>query len=61
MKHSDTMNIKNSQLARLGAAALVLGGLLIGTLTGAGAASAAELDRYGGPTGRTTAPAAGTY
>lgn len=55
------MNIKNSQLARLGAAALVLGGLLIGTLTGAGAASAAELDRYGGPTGRTTAPAAGTY
>jgi len=55
------MNIKNSKLARLGAAALVLGGLLIGTLTGAGAASAAELDRRGGPSGRTTAPAAGTY
>ncbi len=26
-----------------------------------GAASAAELDRYGGPSGRTTPPAAGTY
>ncbi len=53
------MNIKQSKLARLGAAALVIGGLLIGTLTGA--ASATSLDRYGGPSGRTTAPAAGTY
>ncbi len=44
------MNIKQSKLARLGAAALVVGGLLIGTLTGA--ASAAELDRYGGPSGQ---------
>lgn len=52
------MNLKNSKLARLGAAALVAGGLLVGTL--AGAASAAEVDRYGGPGGRTTAPAAGT-
>jgi hypothetical protein len=34
---------------------------LLGTLTGAGAASAAELDRYGGPTGRTAAPATGIY
>ena len=53
------MNIKQSKLARLGAAAFVAGGLLIGTLTGA--ASAAELDRYGGPSGQATAPAAGTY
>jgi hypothetical protein len=53
------MNIKHSKLARLGAAALVLGGLLIGTLTGA--ASAAELDRWGGPTGRAAAPMTGTY
>ena len=53
------MNIKQSKLARMGAAALVIGGLLIGTLTGA--ASAASLDRYGGPSGRTTAPATGTY
>ena len=55
------MNIKNSRLARMGAAALVLGGLLLGTLTGVGAASAAELDRFGPPTGRTTAPVTGTY
>jgi hypothetical protein len=54
------MNIKQSKLVRLGAAALVLGGLLLGTLTSAGAASAAELTRYGGPTGGTAAPAAGT-
>jgi hypothetical protein len=55
------MNIKNSKLARMGAAALVLGGLLLGTLTGAGAASAAELDHYGGPTGQAAALAAATY
>jgi hypothetical protein len=54
------MNIKRSKLVRLGAAALVVGGLLLGTLTSAGVASAAELARYGGPTGRTTAPVAGT-
>ena len=54
------MNIKQGKLVRLGAAALVVGGLLLGTLTSAGAASAAELARYGGPTGRTTAPATGT-
>src|SRR5512139_608250 len=48
-------------LARMGAAALVLGGLFLGTLTSAGAASAAELDRYGGPTGQPVAPVAGTY
>jgi hypothetical protein len=52
------MNIKHSRLARMGAAALVLGGLLIGTLTGA--ASAAGLDRFGPPTGRGTGVAAGT-
>jgi len=52
------MNLKQSKLARLAATALVAGGLLIGTLTGA--ASAATVDRYGGPTSRTTAPAAGT-
>ena len=54
------MNSKNSKLVRLGAAALVLGGLLLGTLTSAGAASAAELERYGGPTGSGATPAAGT-
>lgn len=53
------MNLKHSKLARLATTALVAGGLLIGALTGA--ASAAELDRYGGPTGRTAAPATGTY
>lgn len=53
------MNLKHSKLARLAATALVAGGLLIGTLTGT--ASAATVDRYGGPTGRTVAPAAGTY
>jgi hypothetical protein len=52
------MKIKNSKLARMGAVALVLGGLMIGTLTGA--ASAAGLDRYGPPTGRGTGVAAGT-
>ena len=52
------MNIKNGKLARMGAAALVLGGLLIGTLTGA--ASAAGLDRFGPPTGRGTGPVAET-
>ncbi|MCX6028113.1 MAG: DUF2202 domain-containing protein [Chloroflexi bacterium] len=52
------MNIKQSKWARMGAAALVIGGLLVGTLTGA--ASATELDRYGGPTSQTTAPAAST-
>jgi hypothetical protein len=51
------MNIKQNKLVRWGAAALVVGGLLLGTLTSAGAASAAELERYGGPTGRAT----GTY
>jgi hypothetical protein len=55
------MNIMNSKLAGMGAVALVLGGLLLGTLTSAGAASAAELDRYGGPTGQPVAPVAGTY
>jgi hypothetical protein len=55
------MNIKHSRLARMGAVALVLGGLLLGTLTSAGAASAAELDRRGGPSGQTTVPATGTY
>jgi len=52
------MNLKHSKLARLAATALVAGGLLIGTLTGA--ASAATVDRYGGPTGQPAAPAAGT-
>jgi hypothetical protein len=55
------MNIKHSKLARLSAAALVIGGLMLGTLAGAGAASAASLDRNGGPDGWTTAPATGTY
>jgi hypothetical protein len=55
------MNIKQSKLVRLGAAALVVGGLLLGTLTSAGAASAAELARYGGPTGQPAASVAGTY
>jgi hypothetical protein len=55
------MNINKSRMARMGAAALVLGGLLLGTFTGAGAASAAELDRYGGPTGQPVTPVAGTY
>ena len=55
------MNIKQSKLVRLGAAALVVGGLLLGTLTSAGAASAAELDRYGGPTGQPAVAVAGTY
>jgi hypothetical protein len=55
------MNIKHSRLVRMGAAALVLGGLLLGTLTSAGAASAAELDRRGGPTGWSASPATGTY
>ena len=55
------MNIKNSRLARMGAAALVLGGLLLGTLTSAGAASAAGLDRYGWPASQPIAPVAGTY
>ena len=54
------MNIKQSKVVRWGAAALVVGGLLLGTLTSAGAALAADLERYGGPTGRTTAPATGT-
>jgi hypothetical protein len=54
------MNIKHSRLTRMGAAALVLGGLLLGTLTSAGAASAAELDRRGGPPGGTAAPVTGT-
>jgi hypothetical protein len=53
------MNIKHSRIARMGAAALVLGGLMLGTLTGA--ASAAELDRYGGPTGWGTTPVTGIY
>ncbi len=52
------MNIKQSKLVRMSAAALVVGGLLIGTLTGA--ASAAAVDRYGGPAGRGAAPAAVT-
>jgi hypothetical protein len=52
------MNIKDSKLVRMGAVALVLGGLMIGTLTGA--ASAAGLDRYGPPTGRGAGSAAGT-
>jgi hypothetical protein len=55
------MNIKHSRLARMGAAALVFGGLLLGTLTSAGTASAAELDRRGGPNGWNTSPATGTY
>lgn len=50
------MNIRNSRLARMGAAALVLGGLVIGTLAGAGAASATVLDRYGGPANRAATP-----
>jgi hypothetical protein len=54
------MSIKHSRLARMGAAALVLGGLLLGTLASAGAASAAELDRRGGPSGWNTSPATGT-
>jgi hypothetical protein len=45
----------------MGAAALVIGGVLLGTLTSAGAASAAELGRNGGPNGRTTAPGMGRY
>jgi hypothetical protein len=53
------MNIKHSRIARMGAVALVLGGLMLGTL--AGAASAAELDRYGGPTGGNTTPFTGIY
>ncbi len=53
------MNLKHSKLAKIVGTALVAGGLLIGTLTGA--ASAATLDRYGGPTGRTAAPVTGTY
>lgn len=53
------MNLKHSKIVRLAATALVAGGLLIGTLTGV--ASAATEDRYGGPTGRATVPAAGTY
>lgn len=52
------MTIKNSKLARMGAAALVLGGLMIGTL--AGAASAASVDRFGPPAGRGTGVATGT-
>ena len=55
------MNIKQNKVVRWGAAALVVGGLLLGTLTSAGAASAAGLERYGGPTGRTTAPVTGSY
>jgi hypothetical protein len=55
------MNIKQNKIVRWGAAALVVGGLLLGTLTSAGAASAAGLERYGGPTGRTTAPVTGSY
>jgi hypothetical protein len=54
------MNIKQSKVVRLGAAALVVGGLLLGTLSSAGAASAAELARHGGPTGRSAGPATGT-
>jgi hypothetical protein len=53
------MNIKQSKVVRWGAAALVVGGLLLGTLSSAGAASAAGLDRRGGPNGPTTAPATG--
>ena len=53
------MNIRNSKLARMGAAALVLGGLLIGALTGA--ASAAGLDRFGPPTGRRDRPGGENY
>jgi hypothetical protein len=53
------MNIKRSKLARMGAAVLVTGGVLLGTLTGA--ASAATADRYGGPGRGTTDTAAGTY
>lgn len=49
------MNLKHSKLVKIVGAALVAGGLLIGTLMGA--ASAASLDRFGPP----TAPAAGTY
>jgi hypothetical protein len=55
------MNIKQNKVVRWGAAALVVGGLLLGTLTSVGAASAAELGRYGGPTGRTTAPVTGAF
>ena len=55
------MNIKQNKIVRWGAAALVVGGLLLGTLASAGAASAAGLERYGGPTGRTTAPVTGSY
>jgi hypothetical protein len=55
------MGIKHSRLARMGAAALVLGGLLLGTLASTGAASAAELDRRGGPRGWNTGPVTGTY
>ena len=54
------MNIKQSKLVRLGAGALVVGGLLLGTLSSAGTALAAGLERYGGPAGRTAAPATGT-
>jgi hypothetical protein len=57
----DSMNIKQNKIVRWGAAALVVGGLLLGTLASAGAASAAGLERYGGPTGRTTAPVTGSY
>lgn len=52
------MRIKNSKWARMGAVALVLGGLMIGTLTGA--ASAAGVDRYGPPAGQGAGVAAGT-
>ncbi len=51
------MKIKNSKLARMGAVALVLGGLMIGTLTAA--ASAAGVDRYGPPGGRGTGTTVG--
>ena len=51
---------QEQQTGTLGAAALVLGGSLLGTLTGAGAASAAELERYGGPTRGGATAAAGT-
>jgi hypothetical protein len=55
------MNIKHSRPARAGAAALVLGGLLLGTFASAVAASAAELDRFGSPPGRSSAPVSGTW
>jgi len=52
------MNLKSSKLARMGAAALVIGALVIGTSVGA--ASAAGLDRFGPPTGRGAGAAAET-